>query len=315
MYEAGHAPAVALPPGGTAWQDGLALTASDGAALRAALWNPGGARGLALYLPGRTEFLEKASATAAALVERGFAVASIDWRGQGLSARALDEPRKGHVERFDDFGLDLAALLAAPSVVQQGPVRVVLGHSMGTAISLGAVARGQIAPAALVLSAPMAGIAFNAAQNVGVKLVAKIACALGLGDRWPPTETAAKPTVFEPFETNCITHDPEIYGWQAEVLRAVPGLQLGLPTFRWIAAAYDAMSLMAGLGPPGFPVQVLLGEKEGVVDNAASRRMADKLGASLVEIAGARHDILMEDAPRRAAVWQAIDGFLAEAGV
>ncbi|MEL6577205.1 MAG: alpha/beta hydrolase [Pseudomonadota bacterium] len=315
MFEAGHAPAVALPPGGVAWEDGLAITASDGVALRAALWNPGGARGLALYLPGRTEFLEKASATAASLVERGFAVASVDWRGQGLSARSLDESRKGHVERFDDFGLDLAALLAAPPVVRQGPVRLVLGHSMGSAISLGAVARGQIAPAALVLSAPMAGIAFNPAQNLGVKLVAKIACALGLGDRWPPTDTAGQPSVFEPFETNCITHDQEIYAWQAEALRAAPGLQLGLPTFRWIAAAYDAMALMARLGPPGFPVQVLLGEKEAVVDNAASRRMAERLGASVVEIAGAKHDILMEDASRRAAVWRAVDGFLAETGV
>ncbi|MEL6768292.1 MAG: alpha/beta hydrolase [Pseudomonadota bacterium] len=315
LVEPGHGPAVSLPPGGVAWADGLALAASDGVALRAALWNPGGARGLALYLPGRTEFLEKASMTAAALAKRGFAVASIDWRGQGLSARALDEPLKGHVESFEAYGRDLAALLAAPAVAGQGPVRLVLGHSMGTAIALGAVARGQIAPAALVLSAPMAGIAFKPAQNLGVKLVARLACALGLGNRWPPTEAAAKPNIFEPFEGNCLTHDPDIYAWQGAAFRSLPALQLGLPTFGWIHAAYEAMALMARLGPPGFPVQVLLGEKEGVVDNAASRRMAAKLGASLVEIEGARHDILMEDAPRRARVWQAIDGFLAEAGV
>ncbi|MEM6355786.1 MAG: alpha/beta hydrolase [Pseudomonadota bacterium] len=315
MTAQGHAPVASLPAGGAPWAEGLSLTASDGVSLRAAVWNPEGARGLALLFTGRTEFLEKASPTAAALASRGFAVASLDWRGQGLSERLLPEPMKGHVPRFEDFGLDIAALLAAPVVARAGPVRLVLAHSMGTAIAVGAAARGQIAPGALMLSAPMAGLAFKPWQNMPVRLVAKAARAVGLGERWPPALGAAEPYVFKAFEGNCLTHDRAMYDWQGQAIREAPGLGLGLPTFGWIAAAYDAMALMGRVGPPGFPVHVLLGGKDGVVSNTASRAMAGRMGASVFEIDGARHDILLEDEARRAALWAEVDGFLGRVGV
>jgi Lysophospholipase len=37
------------------------------------------------------------------LRDRGFAVAMIDWRGQGHSSRRLRDPRKGYVRDFSDF--------------------------------------------------------------------------------------------------------------------------------------------------------------------------------------------------------------------
>ena len=38
---------------------------------------------------------------------RGFAVATIDWRGQGLSGRSLRNSRKGYVRNFADYIIDL----------------------------------------------------------------------------------------------------------------------------------------------------------------------------------------------------------------
>ena len=49
---------------------------------------------------GRAEFIEKYFETVRELRARGFAVATIDWRGQGGSERALADPRKGHVGDF-----------------------------------------------------------------------------------------------------------------------------------------------------------------------------------------------------------------------
>jgi pimeloyl-ACP methyl ester carboxylesterase len=43
------------------------------------------------------------------LLARGFAAATIDWRGQGGSARQLKNPRKGDIDDFSLFERDLDA--------------------------------------------------------------------------------------------------------------------------------------------------------------------------------------------------------------
>ncbi len=55
------------------------------------------ARGTVLLCPGRTEFIEKYFEVARDLQARGFGVLIIDWPGQGLSDRLLDDPFKGHI--------------------------------------------------------------------------------------------------------------------------------------------------------------------------------------------------------------------------
>ena len=91
----------------------LALRARDGARLRAALWTPPGARGTVVVLGGRGEFIEKYFEVIEELLSRGFAVAAMDWRGQGGSERALRNPRKGHVDDFALYLRDVQALVEA----------------------------------------------------------------------------------------------------------------------------------------------------------------------------------------------------------
>jgi lysophospholipase len=87
-------------------------------------------------LHGLTEFIEKYGEVASELNERGFTVASLDWRGQGANARALADSRKAHIANFAQFEGDLAAFVEtmAPSNARQ--TRVALAHSMGANISL-----------------------------------------------------------------------------------------------------------------------------------------------------------------------------------
>ena len=308
-----------LPPGGRDWDETLALVAADGVRLRAGLWRAGEApaepRGHVLALHGRTEFLEKYAAPAAELVSRGFAVASLDWRGQGGSDRVVANPLKGHVGRFTDYHRDLAALAAHPAVAGLPGPRLVLAHSMGGAVALGAVLRGALRVDAMILSAPMFGIAMSLLQRLLARLAIPAAAALGKAESWPPLPGAAEPYVFSGFEGNLLTDDRVSFDWMVEALRREPRLRLGMPTIGWFAAARDEMAWLSRRGPLGVPGLCLLGSEEEVVRPAAVRAGAARLGLELVEIAGARHEILMSAEPARGAAWAAIDRFLEAQGI
>src|SRR5262245_318799 len=85
-----------------------ALKTSDGVTLRFARWAPPpGRKGTVCLFQGRAEFIEKYFETVRDLRSRGFAVAMLDWRGQGLSQRMLKNPRKGYVRNFNQYQIDL----------------------------------------------------------------------------------------------------------------------------------------------------------------------------------------------------------------
>ena len=84
----------------------------DGVSLRFARWAPPrGRKGTVCLFQGRSEFIEKYFETVRDLRARGFAVATFDWRGQGMSERALGNPRKGHVRSFAQYQIDLESFI------------------------------------------------------------------------------------------------------------------------------------------------------------------------------------------------------------
>src|SRR3954451_20711108 len=88
------------------------LKTRDGAEVRFARWAPPpGRKGTVCLFQGRAEFIEKYFETVRDLRARGFAVAMIDWRGQGLSGRSLSDPHKGHVGDFSDYERDVEVLM------------------------------------------------------------------------------------------------------------------------------------------------------------------------------------------------------------
>ena len=96
-------------PGGAA--PGL-LDVGGGVKLRYVCWSAtrGPRRGTVCLFGGRGEFIEKYFEVVADLRRRGFAVATMDWRGQGGSTRLCSNPRKGHVRSFADYDARSEAL-------------------------------------------------------------------------------------------------------------------------------------------------------------------------------------------------------------
>ncbi len=128
----------------------------DGAELRFARWAPpAGRKGTVCVFTGRAEQIEKYFETVRDLRDRGFAVAMIDWRGQGHSSRRLRDPRKGYVRDFSDFEVDVETFVQQVVLPDCPPPHFALAHSMGGAVMLRLAHAGKRWFDRMVLSAPM----------------------------------------------------------------------------------------------------------------------------------------------------------------
>lgn len=307
-------PVVPLPPEAVPWDVGFEVETADGVRLRAAKWE-GDGRGLALLLSGRTEFLEKMSVPATGLVQRGFTVVSVDWRGQGMSQRIAEPAVMGHVEKFTDYHKDLQALMAAPEMEGQSQIDLMLAHSMGGAIGLGAIYRDVIAPRAVVLSAPMLGVHMSQPLKLAGYITTRVAGFFGQLDKRPPFGDVDKPYVFEGFDGNVLTSDRAVFDWMVEALRAEPRLQLAMPSLRWLDESSIEMTWLSEQGPIAPPTMIIHGGDEQVVEVSEIDAASKRLGCEVITIPNARHEVLIESEPMRSHAWEAIDAFLATHGI
>src|ERR1700710_463840 len=92
------------------------------------------ARGTCVLLNGQTEFIEKYFEVIDELRARGFAVATMDWRGQGGSDRLLgDDHRKSFITDFSAYDEDPDTLMnwIVRPMLKDGENPFALAHSMG----------------------------------------------------------------------------------------------------------------------------------------------------------------------------------------
>jgi lysophospholipase len=299
--------AIAGAPDGT-----RAIAVQDDAGLVRAALTPPGPRGTALILPGRTEYAEKYGRVMSRLGALGLGSVVIDWRGQGLSTRAAGPT--GHVGDFAEFARDLALVLAHADVAALPGPRLLLAHSMGGCIGLRALLAGLPVQAA-VLSAPMWGLALSPSAERLARLLARTMPVFGCG-RWrAPGAGRGFYVLDQPFAGNVLTADPEHYSWMRSHLASHPALGLGGPSYGWLRAAFRAMDALAPLPAPGLPALAFVGGDEAVVAPAAIRaRLAHWPDGALVELPGARHEVLMETPAVQERVWAEIGAFLDRAG-
>jgi lysophospholipase len=289
------------------------LRTPDGVGLRYARWAPpAGRKGTVCLFQGRAEFIEKYFETVSDLRERGFAVATLDWRGQGLSDRLLSDPHKGYVSDFSDYDTDLETFMREVVLPDCPPPLFALGHSMGGAILLRAARDGHRWFDRTVLSAPM--LALHGARALGAaKGSARIMRLFGLGSSYVPTADTA-PTGSRPFVGNILTSDPVRYARNAAVLEAEPALGLAGPTIAWADAAFKVMRDFAVPSYPAKmrqPILIVAAGRDEVVSTPAIEEFAIRLRAgSHLVVAGARHEILMEQDHYRAQFWAAFDAFV-----
>jgi lysophospholipase len=289
------------------------LKTRDGVELRFARWDPPpGRKGTVCLFQGRAEFIEKYFETVRDLRARGFAVATLDWRGQGGSERALSNPRKGHVRGFAQYQIDLESFIHEVVLPDCPPPVFALAHSMGASILLRAARAGHQWFERMVLLAPMIALP-GMRRSTFTRTTVRMLRLMGLGSVYVPGGEAAV-LQQRPFIGNLLTSDPVRYARNVAVLEAAPELAIGRPTVAWADSAFKAMLEFSEPGYPARirqPVLIIAAGFDAIVSTPAIDEFSARLRAgSHLIVPGARHELLMEQDRYRSQVFAAFDAFV-----
>jgi len=270
-----------------------------GVRIRAAWWKAGD-KGTVVLLPGRTECIEKYGRAVGDLVARGYSVITTDWRGQGLSDRAMTDRMSGHVDDFAEYQADLDALLAEADRAELPQPRFMLSHSLGGCIGLRGLMRGLPFRAA-AFSAPMWGISMAAWLRPVAPMVTALYGLFGLSQSYAPGTGPKTYLTDAPFEGNVLTTDRAMWDYMKAQVVAHPELSLGGPSVAWLGAALHECAALARMPAPNLPAICALGTAEKVVDvPPVHLRMAGWSNGQLDLYPGAEHEIMMEGPSVRA---------------
>ena len=296
------------PPGGAAYW----AHTSDGVRIRVGHWTPKDANGTVLLFPGRSEYIEKYGRAARDLYQRGFATLTVDWRGQGLADRMLEDARIGHVQYFTDYQKDVAALIEAAQALDLPRPYFLMAHSMGGCIGLRSLIEG-LPVQAVVFSGPMWGIRIAPTTRPVAWALSFGSGWIGQGHRLPPGTKIDAYVTSEPFEDNLLTTDADMHAYMVRQLRIHPELSLGGPSLIWLREALRECRYLARRCSPALPCLTVMGANERIVDIARIKdRMNTWPGSRLDVIDGAEHEVLMESAHTRTRIFdQAADLFSA----
>lgn len=289
------------------------LKTPDGIALRYARWPPPtGRKGTVCLFQGRAEFIEKYFEVVRDLRSRGFAVAALDWRGQGLSQRLLSDRHKGHVRRFSDYVTDLETFVKEVVLPDCPPPFFALGQGMGATVMMEAAQRGHRWFDRMVMSGPLIALAHRSVWGAG-PVIARALRLAGMGSTYVPGGDATSFASL-PFVGNIMTSDPVRYARTAATLEAEPELSIGSPTVGWTSAMFRTL---AAVQQPDYatrlrqPMLLMVAGADNILSLAAIEEFALGLRAgSQLVVPGAMHDIMMEQDQYRRLFWAAFDAFV-----
>lgn len=169
-------------------------------------------RGVALIVHGLGEHGARYAHVAAHLNQLGWSVVSYDHRGHGRSPGA-----RGVLQQDDDLLHDLASVIDLVRVGYPGQRLLLIGHSLGGAISARFVAAQQTHPTeaatwarpvdALVLSSPALAIPLTAVQKVLLNTVARLTPNVAVGNGLKPEWVCHNPATVAAYIADPLVHD------------------------------------------------------------------------------------------------------------
>lgn len=287
---------------------------SDGHALRRIDWpvsdDP---RGSILFFPGRGDNYEKYLETLEEWHRDGWRVTAADWRGQAGSGRLGGDEVTGHIEDFGIWVDDLAEFWSQWRSETPGP-HVLAGHSMGGHIVMRALVEKRVDPDAVVLSAPMLGMAGPPLPLPVLHRVADLMTRIGdpLRQAWKWSE---KPGELPIGRKTLLTHDEDRYEDESWWREHRPELVMGPASWRWVERAYASRRVIEAPGAMetvDVPVLIVSTSADRLVSHKVNVQAVERLpkGELLAFGNEAAHEILREIDAVRDRAMQGIAEFL-----
>jgi lysophospholipase len=298
------------------WQQQVvqgSLTGAAGVQLHYAYVKPAAAKASIVLISGRTESVLKYQELFYDLSRQGYAVFSMDHRGQGLSGRMLPDPQIGHIEDFQLYVDDLNAFIQKMQPEFVGKP-LALAHSMGGAVLSYYLAQHPDVFQAAVLASPMhqanAKLVFGPADGCYVAAAAGWTC--------PDCYAgfSAQPYQAGPFAGNPYTHSELRYQRFRQAYQQ-PKVQLGGPSWQWLSEACDVAADLPKIAEQiKTPVLVLQAGADSIVTASAQHEFCKALGSSchqsaVTVIPGAAHELLIEADQYRLPALNAMQAFFA----
>ncbi len=288
---------------------------ADGARLRYGSAKPlTPIRAWVVIVGGYTEFAEKYYEFMNDLLARGYAVSSLDWRGQGGSERYLTNPQMAHSIGFEHDRDDLAQYLR---MAVDGPVYLV-AHSMGGNIALRTLHEHPDLVRAAVLSTPALRIGSRAGMPAWrARALAGLMIAAGLGESYALGQHDWRDDPARNAQTSPVTHDAARDAMMTRWFRERPELRVGGGTYRWAYEFYQSCGAVMNAGYlEQIRTPILMGSagEDTFVEAAAHEEACKRLpNCQLVKYPGSRHELLMETDAIRTLWVDEIDRFVTEA--
>lgn len=260
---------------------------------------------------GFTESITKFAEPIYYMLQAGYEVWGLDHRGHGRSVRLNDNPYVVHVERFEDYILDLRHLTETRVKPAAGALPVYLfGHSMGGCISAWIIEACPDLFDKAVLTSPMLGLDFG---KTPLPVVYAAASLKGIGEKrkesMRPIESFPEPD----FPQSAGSSECRYLYFYAK-RQADTRLQTSAPSIRWgleSAKACTRVTSKRETAKVRIPVLLMQAEKDTLVKNEAQDLFAARVkNCELCRIPGMKHELYMTDSPVQIPYWEKVFSFL-----
>ena len=273
----------------------------DGRKLRTAFWKAKKkkAHGTVFFLNGHREFIEKYSETFEFLVEKGFNVITLDWRGWGLSDRPFpSRPKVQHISSAAEYQLDLDVVIGLAKEKNLTTPWHLVAHSLGCLLGLRRLVLEPQSFSKYIFLSPLWGNMYSIPRPIQRFLVRyeKI-----LEFLWLTKITNQNPKKYKPysltvdFKENTLTSDKKQFYRLQMLLKENTELHSGTPTLGYLIAILKEINELRMADLPNRKILVLLAGRERITDNNAVMQFIKKHEFINVEkIKKAQHEILIE---------------------
>ena len=267
---------------------------TDGIRVRTSFWAANDPVATVFVFPGRADYIEKYGGLANFCLSNNLNVIAIDWRGQGLSERLLDDKNIGHIEDFKNYQNDVEVIINEAKDAGLVKPWIIFAHSMGGLIGLRTLHDNPVFEK-VVFTSPMWGIQMPPILKSGASIIMSLISLIGKMETYAPTTSPETRILNDEYEFNKLTSDIRNFKLLRQQLIQHPDLQIGGPSSAWVSAALDEIEFQIGNEPPVTPALCFLGDKEEIIDNLAVREFCKNWDScDLISIPDAKHDLLME---------------------